>query len=85
MDSRNEIIAQLIALKPALKKNYAVKAIGLFGSFATNSYTEKSDIDLLIELERPIGWKIFTLELYLEKIFGRKIESGYQECLKRAA
>jgi len=28
----------------------------------------------LVELEKPIGWKLFTLELFLEKVFNKKID-----------
>jgi len=74
MISKNEILTRLKELKPILEKDYAVKKIGLFGSFADNSHHNNSDIDLLVELEKPIGWKFFTLELYLENIFKRKID-----------
>ena len=74
MISKNYILSKLMELKPELHEKYAVKEIGLFNSFSDDSYTDDSDIDLLVELERPIGWKFFTLEIYLEKIFGRKID-----------
>ena len=73
MINKNDILSKLKELKPILKKKYAVKTIGLFGSFSDNSFNENSDIDILVEPERPIGWKFFSLELYLENIFGRKI------------
>ncbi len=86
MISKNDILSKLTELKPILHNEYAVKKIGLFGSFSTNTFTENSDIDLLIELDRPIGWKFFTLELYLEKIFKRKIDlvtkNGLKEQIK---
>ena len=65
-----------------LYADFSVKKIGLFGSFSDNTYTENSDIDLLVELERPIGWRFFSLELYLEKIFGRKIDLVTKNALK---
>jgi hypothetical protein len=43
---------------------------------------KKSDIDLLVELEKPIGWKFFTLEIYLEKAFGRKIDLVTKNALR---
>jgi len=82
MVTKNDILSKLRELKPALYKNYAVKQIGLFGSFSDDSFNENSDIDLLVELERPIGWKFFSLELYLEKIFGRKIDLVTKNALK---
>ena len=66
-----------------LSKEYAVREIGLFGSFTDESFSEESDIDLLVEFEKPIGWKYFSLEIYLESIFGRKIDLVTKNALKR--
>lgn len=82
MITKDEILSKLIELKPILYRDYAVKEIGLFGSFSDNSNTENSDIDLLVVFERPIGWKFFTLELYLEKVLGRKIDLVTKNALK---
>ena len=82
MTSNNDILNKLIDLKPILKREYSVKEIGLFGSFSDNSFTDDSDIDLLVEFERPIGWKYFSLEIYLENIFGRKIDLVTKNALK---
>ncbi len=65
-----------------LKDEYSIKRIGLFGSFSNDSYNEDSDIDLLVELEKPIGWKFFSLELYLEEIFNKKIDLVTRNALK---
>ena len=56
-------------LKLQLHKEYAVTEIGLFDSFSNNSYTDESNIDLLVELDQPIGWKFLSLELYIETVF----------------
>ncbi len=82
MITRNDILNKLSDLKPILNKEYAVRQIGLFGSFSDDSYTDDSDIDLLVEFERPIGWKYFSLEIYLENIFGRKIDLVTKNALK---
>lgn len=82
MITRNDIILKLKELKPLLHKDYSVKEIGLFGSFSDETFTEESDIDLLVEFERPIGWKFFSLEIYLEKIFNRKIDLVTKNALK---
>lgn len=79
---KNEILKKLTELKPILKREYSVKNIGLFGSFVSNNATHKSDIDLIVELEKPIGWKFFSLEIYLEKIFERKIDLVTKNALK---
>ncbi|MEX2411804.1 MAG: nucleotidyltransferase family protein [Candidatus Paceibacterota bacterium] len=82
MLTKNEIVNKLSDLKPILHREYSVRKIGLFGSFSDDSYTEDSDIDILVEFERPIGWKYFSLEIYLENIFGRKIDLVTKNALK---
>jgi len=82
MITKNDILIKLKELKPTLYKDYAVREIGLFGSFSDETNSEESDIDLLVELERPIGWKFFSLELYLENIFNRKIDLVTKNALK---
>ena len=82
MISKNDILSKLKELKPILYNDYAVKEIGLFGSFSDSTFTENSDIDILVEFEKPIGWKYFSLELYLEKIFNRKIDLVTKNALK---
>lgn len=80
--TRNDILRKLNDLKPILYQEYSVKQIGLFGSFSDDTNTEESDIDLLVEFEKPIGWKYFSLEIYLEDIFGRKIDLVTKNALK---
>ena len=82
MLTKSDILSKLTELKPILYKEYAVEKIGLFGSCSDNSNTEDSDIDILIELERPIGWKFFTLELFLEHVFNKKIDLVTKNSLK---
>lgn len=82
MINEKDILKKLSDLKPILHRDYSVKAIGLFGSFSDDSYTGDSDIDILVEFERPIGWRYFSLVIYLENIFGRKIDLVTKNALK---
>ncbi|UOB18249.1 nucleotidyltransferase family protein [Abyssalbus ytuae] len=77
-----EILNKLKELKPILRRDYSVKEIGVFGSFAVDSANDDSDIDLLVELDKPIGWKFLSLEIYLEQIFGRKIDLVTKSALR---
>ena len=82
MVTKQDILSKLREIKPKLRQEYAVKEIGLFGSFSNDSANDNSDIDLLVELEKPIGWKFFSLEIYLEKIFERRIDLVTENALK---
>ncbi len=82
MITKRNILSKLKELKPTLHKDYSVIEIGLFGSFLNNSYSNDSDIDILVEFAKPIGWNFFSLEIYLEKIFNKKIDLVTKNALK---
>lgn len=82
MLSKEIIVNKLRELKPMLYTEYSVKNIGLFGSYSEESFSNDSDIDILVELEKPIGWKFFSLEMYLESIFNKKIDLVTKNALK---
>jgi predicted nucleotidyltransferase len=78
----SETISKLRQVKPYLQHEYAVKSLGLFGSLVDGTYTDDSDVDLLVEFEHPIGWRFFTLEKFLEHTLGRKIDLVTATALK---
>jgi predicted nucleotidyltransferase len=82
MLTKNDILSRLKELKCVLQIEYAVKEIGLFGSFSDNTFDDESDIDIIVEFERPIGWKFFSVEMYLESVFKRKIDLVSKNALK---
>lgn len=82
MNSKKEILKKLTDLKPILYKDYSVQKIGLFASFSDETFTEDSDIDLIVEFEKPIGWKYFSLEIFLEEVFGRMTNLVTKNALK---
>ena len=68
---REVIIDKLRKNKELLLKQYHIEKIGLFGSYARNSHTPKSDIDLVIELVegKRLGFKEwYDLEENLKKM-----------------
>ncbi len=67
---------------PYLGFEYGVKKIGLFGSFAEGIEREDSDIDILVELEKPIGLKFIELAEHIEKLLGKKVDILTSEGIK---
>lgn len=49
------ILERLRADEPTLKTEYAVRSLSLFGSAAHGQPGPESDIDLLVEFDRPVG------------------------------
>ncbi|MEK6571450.1 MAG: nucleotidyltransferase family protein, partial [Bacteroidota bacterium] len=70
---------------PLLRDQYNVKSLGLFGSVVRGDAGEKSDIDILVEFESPIGFFDFIrLENFLSKILGRKVDLISRKAMKSA-
>jgi predicted nucleotidyltransferase len=82
METRSEVINKLQEIKPVLQKEWAVETLGLFGSFADESNIASSDIDIMVEFNKPVGWRFFTLEAYLEKELNHKIDLVTRNALK---
>ncbi len=74
MLTREKILQALKKEMPYFAREYGVKKIGVFGSFAKGIQTEKSDIDVFIEFDQPIGLKFMELADYLENLFGKKTD-----------
>jgi len=72
--TRAKIIQIIKNEKPHLADEFNVKKIGLFGSFARGRQTGKSDIDIVVEFSKPIGFKFINLCDYLEKKLGEKVD-----------
>jgi predicted nucleotidyltransferase len=82
MFKRNEIETKLKSLKPILSDKYSVVRIGYFGSYSRNEQTEKSDIDILVEFDKPIGWEFFDLQETLENALKLKVDLVSSKALK---
>lgn len=83
MRSKEEILEALRGELPNLRDTFDVKNIGLFGSYVRKEQTEKSDIDILVEFEKPIGFfKFIELEDHLSETLGVKVEIVTPDALK---
>jgi hypothetical protein len=74
MLSKEKIIELFRNNYPYLAAEYGVKRIGFFGSYAKGHPGEASDVDVVVEFERPIGLKFIELAEFLENLLGRKVD-----------
>ena len=74
MKATNEIKQILAEHKEEIKQKYGVRIVGIFGSYARGEQKETSDIDILVELERPIGFEFFDLWDEIENLLGVKVD-----------
>ena len=56
-----------------LLRKYSVKRIGLFGSYARGQQKRGSDVDLLVDFERPTYDNFIELNFSLERLLRRKV------------
>lgn len=64
----------LMQLKPELQQKYFVNNIGLFGSIVRDDFTEKSDVDIIVDFSKPIGIEFIDLADYIESKLNKKID-----------
>lgn len=68
------ILGKLRQYKPELKKKYPVTNIGVFGSYARGEATDKSDIDIAVEIDGDMGLNFVAMADEIEALFGIKTD-----------
>lgn len=68
-----QILKTLREYQDILRK-YGVKRIGLFGSYVRGKQKKDSDIDFLVEFEKPNFDNFMEMCFFLENLFGKKVE-----------
>jgi hypothetical protein len=64
---------------------FGVSGISVFGSVARGEAGPDSDVDLLVEFERPVGlFRFIELQQRLEKLLGRRVDLVTRNALKPA-
>jgi len=81
--NREQVIRILSERRGELASKYGVKSLALFGSVARDEATSASDVDLLVEFDRPVGYfGLFALQDHLEALLGCKVDVGTPNSLK---
>ena len=83
MMTKDEILDILRDELPYLKEEFRVIRIGIFGSYANGEQGPESDIDLLVELDPPVGFfKFIALGDYLSERLGNKVDMVTPDALR---
>lgn len=70
----DSLLHELQSAKPSLFSRYPLKALGLFGSHARNDARPDSDVDILVEFEKPVGFEVVDLALELEALLHHRVD-----------
>lgn len=76
-------ILQLLKQNENEIRSFGVKSLALFGSVARGEQNPDSDVDLLVEFNRPTGlFGLIALQQYLENILNCPVDLGTADSLK---
>ncbi len=82
MSSLNEIKEKLKEEKALYAQKYGVSRMGIFGSYSRGEQSESSDIDIMVEFDRPIGFKFVDLADDLECLLNAKVDLVSKRAIK---
>ena len=83
MKTFEEIKEVIRGHKEDFREQFGVKKIGIFGSYVKDTQNEKSDVDILVELEKPIGFiRFIKLENTFSRLLGIKVDLVTKKALK---
>jgi len=72
---RDKALAILSEHKADLRHKHGVKSIAIFGSTARDEARPDSDVDILVEFDKPVGFvKYFRLQYRLEELLGHPVD-----------
>ena len=79
----DEILKSLQERQDEMRARFSVQRIGIFGSYLRGNASEKSDIDLIVDLAEPTFDHYMDLKFYLEAIFERPVDLVLSDTIKR--
>jgi predicted nucleotidyltransferase len=69
-----DCIEKLSAFKREFGRQYGITKLGIFGSVARQENTEDSDIDIVVEVEKPTLSLMYELREMLKSIFKCEVD-----------
>jgi uncharacterized protein len=79
----DDIMTQLRALQPELRRRYPIRAMGVFGSYVRGEQTPDSDLDILVDLGEGITLPDYAgLQMDLSAALGVKVDLANKKALK---
>ncbi len=80
--TKDEILSVLKARKPELEQVFPLKRMALFGSWFRGEAKEKSDVDILVDVDPTIGLGFVTLAERLEELLGMPVDLISRRAIK---
>ncbi|MGZ3851125.1 MAG: nucleotidyltransferase family protein [Flavisolibacter sp.] len=55
-------------------QRFHVQSLGLFGSIVREDFSSSSDIDIIVDFNRPVGIEFIDLAEYIEERLRKKVD-----------
>ena len=68
-----EVLKTLRANMPALEAEYGVTSLAVIGPYAKGDDYEASRLELMVDFQRPLGFKFFGMDRELSDLLGVKV------------
>jgi len=82
MTTTDKIVKVLNEAKGRFNRTLGIKTLALFGSFARGEQTDKSDIDVLVDMSKPSFDGYMDLKFFLEDRFKTKVDLVLEDTVK---
>ena len=69
-----QILDTLRDHRASLSERYGIRTIAVFGSYVRQEQTPESDVDVIVEFDRPLGLAFVDLADELEGILGTRVD-----------
>jgi uncharacterized protein len=80
---KRKLVLQILRDHQAELEARGVRSLALFGSVARDDAQPDSDVDILVEFDRPVGlFGLVELQNHLEDLLGCKVDLGTPDSLK---
>ena len=81
--NRMQALQALARAKPELTQRFGVTRLALFGSTASDTARNDSDIDILVTFDGPAtSERYFGVQFHLEDLFGRPVDLVTEKALR---
>ena len=71
---KEDIIGFISSHKTEFEQRFGIKRIGLFGSYARDEGRDESDIDIVVELEKPDLFCLIGIKQAVEEALGSRVD-----------
>jgi len=81
--TKTELLIKLTNIKNELQEQFGISQIALFGSYAKDNATNKSDVDIaIIKTSKKDYFLLLDAKKFIENVLQKKVDLGYFDSIR---